>query len=231
MISKIKRKMFFLIAFTIILIVNCFISYSNSETDAVIDTYKSVGMELKELMYKNLKQIIDKEWDIYINNDFEREKRIDILENSKYENDKLVSRNYNYYIGKISTPSTITAFIYCLDRECNMNSYEYYELTEEETKNVLQNNTLKLITNIINDDENVKGYIIYFLKNVNQMKKSINKTIDGDNVYINIEFDNEEDKKLLGMSVLNRGDLYYYIYNPYSHNDIIDYILKEDILK
>ena len=48
--------------------------------------------------------MIENEWSLCIKRSFEKEKRIDILMNSKYENGKLVSKNFNYHIGKVSTP-------------------------------------------------------------------------------------------------------------------------------
>ena len=227
--NRIKNKFRILITIIVFLIFNCFNTYSNNETDVVINAYKSINKEQKELMYHSLKQSIEQEWITYLNNDFEREKRIDILKNSKYENNKLVSKNYNYYIGDVSTPSTIAAFVYCLDRECNMDGY--YEFTDEETNEFLQNKILKLITNIINKEESVKQYIKSFINNISEMKKTISKTIIENNIYINIEYDTENKQEIPGMSVLYRGDLNFYIYVPYSQTDIIDYIIEEGILK
>ena len=227
--NKIKNKFRILIIIIVFLTFNCFNAYSNNETDVVINAYKSINKEQKELMYKSLKQLIEQEWITYLNNDFEREKRIDILKNSKYENNKLVSNNYNYYIGDVSTPSSIAAFVYCLDRECNMG--EYYEFTDEETNEFLQNKILKLITNIINKEESVKQYIKSFINNISEMKKTVSKTVVENNIYINIEYDTEVKNKIAGLSILYRGDLNYYIYVPYSQSDIIDYIIEEGILK
>ena len=231
MMSSIKKRLIILVALVIFLVLNCFNSYSLSATDAVINAYKLVDVEQKELLHKSLKQIIENEWNLCIKRSFEKEKRIDILMNSKYENGKLVSKNYNYHISKVSTPSTLAAFIYCLDRECNTNGYEYDELNEDGINEFLQNGTLTLIAKIISKDENVERLVKSFVNYTDVVKKNIGKTIVGNDIYMSIEFGTDEDKKIPGMSVLHRGDLNYYIYNQYSRSDIIEYISNEGILK
>lgn len=229
--SSIKKRLIILVALVIFLVLNCFNSYSLSATDAVINAYKLVDVEQKEQLHKNLKQIIENEWNLCIKRSFEKEKRMDILKNSKYENGKLVSKNYNYHISKVSTPSTLTAFIYCLDREWNTNGYEYDELDDEGFNEFLQNSTLTLIAKIINRDENVERLVKSFVNYTDVVKKNIGKTIVGDDIYMNIEFGTDEDKRIPGMSVLHRGDLNFNLYTPYSRSDVIDYLLDEGILK
>ena len=233
--SKIQKSIILFMAIIVLITINSFNSYCYSSADAVLDAYKVVGNEQKELLYDRLKQIIDEEWGLCIKDNFEREKRISILKNSKYENDKLISKNYNYHIGKVATPSTIAAFVYCLDIECDMRNYWDSDLSEDEKKQWLQNNTMSLIVKIINKDEKLINNIKQFISYVDMIKKTVGQTIVGDNVYISFTYDSQYssdyDKEIVGLSVLDRGDLYYYRDLPYSHYDILEFITKEGILK
>ena len=235
MMSKFKNTIILFMSIIVLLTINSFNSYCYSSADAVLDAYKVVGNKQKELLYDRLKQIIDEEWAVCIKDNFEREKRISFLKNSKYENGKLISKNYNYHIGKVATPSTIAAFVYCLDIACDMRYYWDSDLTEDEEKHWLQNNTMSLIAKIINKDENVVKRIKQFVSYVDMIKKTVGQTIVGDNVYINFTYDSQYnldyDKEIVGLSVLDRGDLYYYRDLPYSHYDILEFIAKEGILK
>ena len=235
MMSKIQKSIILFMAIIVLSTMNSFNSYCYSSAEAVLDAYNVVSNEQKELLYKNLKQIIEEEWAACIKDHFESEKRISILKNSKYENGKLVSKNYNYHIGKVATPSTIPAFVNCLDIECDMRDYWDSESTEDGKKQWLQNNTMSLVAKIINKDENVTNRIKQFVSYVDMIKKTVGQTIVGDNAYINFTYDSQYssdyDREIVGLSVLYRGDLYYYRDLPYSRHDILEFITKEGILK
>ena len=231
----------------VILIVYILISFTNNVYGQdyhklFLNAYNTLSIDQKIIMSNNIKKNIDEHWSDCIKKVYNKEKRIEELLNSQYENEKIITNTFNYKLGKTSTPSSIAAFISIFDSSYNgiMNYEDDNSMEENEYEKKFYDNFYEIINNVLNNsswlDTNVKSFIMH----CDQSNKKISKVVDGDNVYINIEYDKTTEywngdlvekygKKVIGLDVTGRGDITYNFAYSFGNEELIKLLLKEGI--
>ena len=240
MMNKLKIQILIVLIVSVLFSVN---AYADNLGDRALKLYKTLSTEQKVMVYKSLNDIIEEEWGDFINKIYEREKRVNEILDSKYENGKLIINKRNYKLGNTSTPSTIAAFFRYLNSYYNdryANDDFYYTESYEKTDLKFAEDFYGAINNILLKSNDVKACTKYFVERCADNKMDITETKTEDAIYINILYDTEPFKnynygkyavKILGYNTLERGDLnYFYIYSL-KNDEFVEYLLNENILK
>lgn len=220
---------------------NIKVVYAKSKEDLLVTAYNTLSKDQKEIINNNINNIIKTEWSKYILDEYNIQIRIDELMESKYVDEKMFTKKYTYKLGKVSTPSNISGFIWYLNKYFSSEwDYEEDSLNDEEYEILFYDRFYRVIEDIINNNNSnsvtFSYQIKYFVDRCNEMKKHISETIVGDEKYFNIEYStkdltNELEKQIIGLDVVRRPDITYNDMYDLSNEKFIKLILDENIIK